>query len=244
MPMPTTPSSGRERDVAGEREASRRAARTARARRRSARRRRRAGRTTPSRRRRARPAPGRSGRWCRASARAAPRRPAARAARRRPSPIATARTARPGRARASSSEDARRCRARRARRPGRRRSSRRIRPGRRPPRVALSRPGAAVSNWRVGGQHAASSPAYSAMPRPPSAAATTNPTRTHSTGSAEVARQTGRDAADDRLAGVSRLARRTCAGPVPRRGGGGAHLMLNRHTARRAATMRETPTRP
>ena len=59
--------------------------------------------------------------------------------------------------------------------------SRRTRPGRFPARVALSRPGASRSNWVSDGSTSQRAP-YSTTPSPPSMVATTNPTRTHSTG--------------------------------------------------------------
>ena len=105
------------------------------------RRRRRAGRTTPSRRCRTPPAPGRSGRWCRASARAGPRRPAARAgATPTDADERSARTPRPGPKTASSSRTPPNAERRRARSPGRRR------------RAGGSGRGAARRGWRSPGR--------------------------------------------------------------------------------------------
>ena len=91
------------------------------------------------------PGPGRSGRWCRASARAAPRRPAATAARRRRRRAAAARTRRRRRRPPATSEhDAEGERGQRDQRAGRRPAPSRRRPGRLPWRVAASRPGRRV----------------------------------------------------------------------------------------------------
>ena len=60
--------------------------------------------------------------------------------------------------------------------------SRRTRPGRRPPRDALSAPGVSLSNRESTGT-TSHSPMYMAMPSPPSAVASRNAARTHSTGS-------------------------------------------------------------
>ena len=94
---------------------------------------------------------------------------------------------------------------------------RRTRRGRAPRRLALSRPGALSANCSSVGS-TIQRPAYIATPAPPSAAATTNAARTHSTGRLRCA---ARPAATPPMtrSWVSRVARRNVYGGPPGRSG-------------------------